>query len=126
MAKRLIVMGAGLLYLLTACASMPHGHSAIHGELVWLPHSQPVHDATARPTGGTAQVVKDGRVVARIKVGTTGHFTVALPPGTYVVRGVPLGPGDSAACRARSPIRLQSGQIVSVDVSCHYTGVAPG
>jgi hypothetical protein len=74
--------------------------------------------APTPPTAGTVQVVDAaGNVVATQMVPGGQTFTIAVPPGTYTVRGGP-GSGSATFCHANAPVTVTSGNQTPVAVVC--------
>jgi hypothetical protein len=79
-------------------------------------------------TGGgpTAQVVSvPGQVIASgggrrytVRVPPSGRFALRVPPGTYRVMGSRPSASGPVPCPAPLPVHVDSGQIVSVRISC--------
>ena len=76
------------------------------------------HTAPTPPTAGTVQVVDGaGNVVATQMVPAGQTFTIAVPPGTYTIRGGP-GSGSANFCRANGPVTVTKGNQTPVAVVC--------
>ena len=76
------------------------------------------HVGPTPPTAGTVQVVDSaGNVVATQMVPAGQTFTIAIPPGTYTLRG---GPGSSPAnfCHSNGPVTVTRGNQTPVEVVC--------
>jgi len=90
---------------------------------------------TAEPTRGVVEVVQGQHVVAEISVGQSGQFSLDLPPGDYSLTGESLyfwsgDPGVArlqGRCASQHPVRIRTGELVSLDVDCHLLpGDVPG
>jgi hypothetical protein len=111
--------------LVTGCTKSTGQEATVHGLLVWPDRSMPQR-LSAAPTAGTVLVFRGARRVAEVLVGRSGHFTVHLPPGTYVLRGMPrrFTPSEASCAAARS-VHMGNGHNVTIEVDCHYRGIAP-
>lgn len=78
------------------------------------------------PTGGTVIFVKvlgkhSTMVTASFSVGSTGHFTVRIPPGRYEVTGNSpkfIVQGERGLCGSVHPINIKAKERTSVFVQC--------
>jgi len=69
-----------------------------------------------RPVAATLAVLDaTGAMVTTIDSATDGHFTVDLPPGSYILRPVRIGTAP-ARRPASMPVTVASGRYTSVTV----------
>ena len=77
------------------------------------------HTGPTPPTAGTVQVVDAaGNVIATQTVPAGQTFTIAVPPGTYTVRGGPGTGGAANFCHGNGPVTVTHGNQTPVEVSC--------
>jgi hypothetical protein len=91
---------SGMSLLLTACGASQHPEPAaaparLVGTVLAGP-TCPVEQAAspcpdAPVSGATVRLVRDGRVLARALTDAHGAFTLAAPPGSYVVKVTSVG-----------------------------------
>ncbi|WP_433796318.1 hypothetical protein [Actinoplanes sp. CA-252034] len=75
---------------------------------------------------GTPPVGMSGSVRFEDAAGTTitaalgagGSFSIAVPPGQYVVTGIPAEAGRPS-CRAEAPVLVSDTRLDGVEVDCH-------
>ena len=92
MTRRLLVLGAAVAVLSTACGSQPAtSSSGIEGTVTvgpTCPVERLASPCPERPISrGVSVQDRSGRQVAHFTTGADGRFRVALAPGTYTVVG---------------------------------------
>lgn len=76
------------------------------------------HVGPTPPTAGTVQVVDSAGNVAATQMVPAGQtFTIAVPPGTYTLRGGP-GSGPADFCHSNGPVTVTQGNQTPVEVVC--------
>jgi len=91
--------------------------ASVHGLLLWPASSQGFYTSAPRPTAGTVDFVHGSQVVDSIQVGKTGIFSMSVPAGTYVVKGLS---GRIGVCGSARPVHLAAARSVSIEVDCRY------
>jgi hypothetical protein len=84
-----VVSIAAMLSMCGARGSASQPDSGVHGRVLYGPTCpvQHIGPTCFRPATGTIRVIREpiGRLVARVRSSSNGHFTVRLPPGRYLV-----------------------------------------
>ena len=72
-----------------------------------------------RPLNGTVTIVQGPDRSSTVSVGTDGRFSIAVPPGRYLLEGrSPLYDGGKGTCRADRPATVRAGATVVANVYC--------
>jgi hypothetical protein len=122
--KRIVAVSAIGLVLAAVAAGAIGAGSGIRGRVTSSP-TCPVQrnppDPACAPRGFAARVrierVSDGSVVARLRAGSDGRFSVTLAPGRYRVIARPAS-GTLPTCPTAVKATVRSGRYARVAIDC--------
>jgi len=99
--------------LLAGCtnsaAGQAAGHEPVTGQVTGRLMSMNSRTAAQRPMAGTVTFTVPGRQRVTVQAGTSGSFSVQLPPGRYRVSG---------PCSESFPVTVTAHQTAHVNVYC--------
>jgi hypothetical protein len=102
--------------MLSACSreSTPDSYGVVAGHLQLV--GGPVN--VTIPVAGSITV--QGDVERTVEVGSDGVFSIAVPPGRYLLTGhsPQYGGGEGLCGRGAKPVVVKTGVTTSVDVAC--------